>query len=193
MTQENRQEQQRKERIKQDVMAKLAEADKLDGRTKEGRAAREKACVALLLALHAGVELNASDPLFQNFVHKQAWRRTMERVCEKTKTILEHLANNSVEALKLIPGVGPILSLCHEIAKDWGIDPLSNPTEHNQDLWDDFYDDIPKDGGNGPSIRRDLERWQKARELRRTQLIQARRKNLLANLQRHKHDLGRVA
>lgn len=172
------------EKIKQDVMMQMAKADQLDGRTKEGKDAQEKACVLLLLALRAGIELNPNDPLFQNFIRRRSWRTAMRRVCEQVANPSTKIGRDVLVLAKAIPCVSNFISALLDLGKNHGIDPLLKAKEYNEDLWNEFFDQIPRDGGGGPSLRRDLDQLK---------LVQKRQGDFVKAALSRKRDLSNVA
>ena len=189
MTQKQKQELLKK--FKDEAMTRLmaaVEQDKRNSRTKKAREAREAACIAVLVALRAAdeldpdgalgpeVKLNPENPLFEIFIRKHSWRNTMRHVCEQVANPSTKIAKDCFFFIKscvaCIPKVGTIIRSIMdgliEVGKNHGVDPFSKARKYNEDLWYEFFDDIPRDGGDkGPknfafkgikpnSIRRDL-------------------------------------
>ena len=161
--------------LKQEALAKLGEAielNEMNNRTKESRKAKAEACALILVALRAGVEFDPQDPRFQVFVRKTSWREAMGRACKEICNPSTALARHVLNVINMLPGisacgfeldVGNTIENFLNFFKQDGVKPQEVAEVYNRDLWNDFYDDVPKDGGGGgPSVRNDLERLELA-------------------------------
>ena len=157
--------------LKEEALAKLTEAIELNEEsnlTKKSRKAKADACALILVALRAGVKFDPNDPMFQIFVRKTSWREAMERACKEICNPSTALARHVLDVIKMLPGVGAYgleLNVGNAIEKflsffkQDGVKPQEVAEVYNRDLWNDFYDDVPKNKSNGgrSSMRNDLE------------------------------------
>lgn len=157
--QENNTEKQKSlNELKDKTISKLSEAielNKLNNRSKESRNAKAEACALLLVSIRAGVQFDQNDPVFQIFVQKQSWRDAMIRACKEVCDPTTAVARNVIKIIKLIPAiekVGNFMENFLSLFEKNGVRPQESVEVYNQDIWNDFYDDLPKDGG-GPSLQ----------------------------------------
>ena len=157
-SQNNTEEQQILKELENQAMTKLTEAiqlNKSNNRAKESREAKAEACALILIAIRAGVQFDPQDPIFQIFVQKQSWRDAMKRACKEVCDPTTALAQNTLKVLHLVSDkAGHFVENLLNLFEKHGVKPLEQAEVYNQDLWNDFYDEIPKDGGNAQSNRR---------------------------------------
>jgi len=155
-----------KEELKKKAMEKLAEAIKLNKEnylSKESREAKAEACALILMAMRTEVQFDPNDPMFQIFVQKQSWRNAMKRACKEVCNTGTDLCRKTIEVLKsinLIVNPGGLVEGIVNMFSKHGVKPLESAEVVNEDNWSDFYEDIPKDGGNGgngPSFKHNSE------------------------------------
>jgi len=155
-----------KQKLKEETMAKLAKAVELNKKnslSKEAREAKAEACALILMAMRAEIQLDPNDPLFQIFVQKQSWRDAMKRAC---KEVCNPEADLFRKTLALLDAIGVSAGISLNIGgfirgitnffSKHGVNPLDEAEVTNNDNWNDFYEEIPKDGGNGgkgPSLQ----------------------------------------
>jgi len=144
--------------LKKQALDKLKEAielNRINNRTKRAREAKAEACALMLVAIRAGVQFDPKDPIFQIFVQRQSWRDAMGRACKEVCDPTTALARGVMNVLNLIPGeVGRLVRNFVNLFEKHGVKPMEQAEVYNRDLWNDFYDEIPKDGGNSQFAQR---------------------------------------
>ena len=164
-----------KEELKKKAMDKLAEAinlNKKNSLSKESREAKAEACALILIAMRAEVQFNPKDPLFQIFVQKQSWRNAMKRACKEVCDKGTDLCRKTMNVLKSIGigiiNVGDLAESIINIFSKHGVNPLESAEVINEDNWSDFYDDIPKDGGNSVSSPNNSQKMEMSQSHKKT-------------------------
>ena len=149
-------------------LTKAIELDKQAGHTEEAQQAKADACALLLVAIRAGVQFDPQDPIFQVFAKKPSWRNAMSRACKSVCSPKSARRRRLIKILKALPTIsvegsivflsvtlsdnpGDFLEKFYAIFEKDGINPLEKDETRNIDLWSDFYEEIPKGGGDGPS------------------------------------------
>ncbi|MBQ4471668.1 MAG: hypothetical protein II942_00255 [Alphaproteobacteria bacterium] len=135
------------ERLRLDATQKMYQAD-LAG--KGDRAMLHLACEAVLQGLRNNVQFNPTDPVFRRF-HERRWAREMERVCQEMKHPMTKVGH--VAAWAVLTSAGAFIGGARGVVVGLGCSFVSSfvfekikavPRVYNQDLWDNFYEQISK-------------------------------------------------